>query len=149
MSVSSIDTILGWPRSEGCNWSRPTSIAKTRLAPFASNTSVKPPVEAPTSRQTRFSMSMGYCSSAPVSLTPPRETNGCAGCACNTASAAMASDAFNTGLSLAMTKPASIADLARAPAFEQSAFDQQQIGALAGRGLASGLPGQFQTRCAR
>src|SRR5207245_481219 len=36
--------------------------------------SVKPPVEAPTSRQTWPSMSIGYRSSAPASLTPPLET---------------------------------------------------------------------------
>ena len=52
MSVSSIETILGWPCREGCNCPCPTSIANTTLAPLASRTSVKPPVEAPTSRQT-------------------------------------------------------------------------------------------------
>ena len=56
----------------------------------------------------------GYCSSAPASLTPPRETKGCAGCAWITASAAMPSDGFCTCLSLAMTRPASIAACARA-----------------------------------
>src|ERR1700742_4621321 len=89
-------------------------MANTMLAPLASRTSVKPPVEAPTSRQTWFSISIGYCSSAPVSLTPPRDTNGCAGCACRTASAGIVSEGFATGLSLAVTRPASIAAWARA-----------------------------------
>src|SRR6202011_2180746 len=59
-------------------------------------------------------MGNGYCSSAPASLTPPRDTKGCAGCACKTASAGIASAALRTCLSLAVTSPASIAAWARA-----------------------------------
>src|SRR5882757_3778926 len=90
------------------------STANTRLAPLASNTSVNPPVDAPMSRQTWSSISIGYCSSAPMSLTPPRDTKGCAGCADRVASAAMTSDAFATCLPSAVTPPASIAARARA-----------------------------------
>src|SRR5215210_422078 len=114
MSVSSMDTTLGCSRSDGCNCSRPTSTENTRLAPLASNTSVKPPVDAPTSRQTWPSISIGYCSSAPESLTPPRETKGWAGWACNTASATMVSEGFVTVLPLSVTRPASMAARARA-----------------------------------
>jgi len=70
--------------------------------------------QAPTSRQTWFSISIGYRSSAPESLTPPRETKGCAGRASIAASVATVSEAFVTSLSLAVTKPASIAAWARA-----------------------------------
>ena len=38
-------------RSFGCSWPYPTSRAITRAAPFCNRQSVKPPVEAPTSRQ--------------------------------------------------------------------------------------------------
>src|SRR5277367_645838 len=57
---------------------------------------------------------MGYCSSAPASLTPPRETKGWAGCACSAASGENVSEALSTGLLLAETRPASIAARARA-----------------------------------
>src|SRR5579864_8719559 len=59
-------------------------------------------------------MSIGYCSSASESLTPPRETKGWAGSALSAASAAMVSEAFSTCLSFAETSPASIAARARA-----------------------------------
>src|SRR5258708_3964330 len=81
---------------------------------LASSTSVKPPVDAPTSRQIWSSISIGYCSSAPASLTPPRETKGCAGCADSTASAAMTSEAFAITLPSAVTPPAPLAARARA-----------------------------------
>ena len=44
------------------------------LAPRSSSTSVKPPVEAPTSRQASPAGSRAKASSAAASFTPPRET---------------------------------------------------------------------------
>ena len=43
----------GSAASRGSNWPWPTSTATTERAPRVSSTSVKPPVEAPTSRQAR------------------------------------------------------------------------------------------------
>src|SRR5438445_2175893 len=53
---------------------QPTSTAYTRRAPRASNRSVKPPVEAPTSRATAPVGSMAHWSSARCSLSAPRLT---------------------------------------------------------------------------
>ena len=69
-----------------------------------------------------------------------RHGNGCAGCACNTASVAMFSEALATGLSLACDKTRLDRGLGARPAFEQAAFDQEQIGALAGSGHDSAAP---------
>src|ERR1700722_5618983 len=93
-------------------------------------------------------MSMGYCSSAPVSLTPPRETKGGAGCAWITASAAMTSDGFVTGLSLAMTRPASIADLARARLSNSPRSTSTRSARLRGGRVLSAFAG-ISTRRAR
>src|ERR1700722_9056456 len=49
-----------------------TSMAKTLRAPFCSRQSVNPPVELPTSMQTRSSGRSGKSSSAPSSFSPAR-----------------------------------------------------------------------------
>src|SRR5205823_3424214 len=60
----------GW----SCPW--PTSSAITRAAPRCNKTSVKPPVEAPTSRQSSPVGSTPSASRACASFSPPRETYG-------------------------------------------------------------------------
>ncbi len=60
--------------SAAASWPRPTSTAWTRAAPRWSRASVKPPVDAPASRQTRPRGSTPNASSAPASFSPPRET---------------------------------------------------------------------------
>ena len=74
--VRSIETTRSSRRSESASWPRPTSTAYTRRAPRWRRTSVKPPVDAPTSRQTRPAGSMPNASSAAASLWPPRLTYG-------------------------------------------------------------------------
>ena len=54
---------------------RYTSIAYTLVAPRCRTASVKPPVDEPTSSTTFPRTSMPKSSSAPASLSPPRETN--------------------------------------------------------------------------
>src|SRR5882672_3903485 len=80
-----------------------------RRAPRARSTCVNPPVEAPTSRQTRSATATPKHASAPSSLTPPRDTHGKAGSAASAASTAIASDALRTGTVSAVTRPAAIA----------------------------------------
>ena len=60
----------------GCSWPWPTSSAITRAAPRCSSTSLKPPVEAPRSRQSSPAGSTANASSAFASLPPARETYG-------------------------------------------------------------------------
>ena len=67
---------------------------KRARAPRASSTCVKPPVEAPTSRQTRPAGSTPNASSACASFTPPRDTQGCGGVTSSAASSAIRSDGF-------------------------------------------------------
>ena len=59
----------------GCSCPWPTSSAITRAAPRWRRTSVKPPVDAPTSRQSSPAGSTPNASSACASFSPPRETN--------------------------------------------------------------------------
>jgi hypothetical protein len=72
--VCSITTTRGSLRSLTSSWAVPTSTANTRLAPFCSRQSVKPPVEAPTSIHTRPLMVTGKCCRACTSFSPPRLT---------------------------------------------------------------------------
>src|SRR3984957_17680928 len=81
---------------------------------------------------------MGYCSSAPASLTPPRETKGWAGCACNAASSENVSEALSTGLSLAETRPASIAARARARLSNKPRSTSRRSMRLRGEAMLSG-----------
>ena len=60
----------------GWSWPWPTSSAITRAAPCWSRQSVKPPVDAPTSRHPVPATSRPKASSAFASFSPPRETNG-------------------------------------------------------------------------
>src|SRR5918992_14660 len=70
----SIRTTRGSFRSCSCSCARPTSSAITRSTPRWRRTSVKPPVEAPTSRARRPAGSTSSTSSAWSSFSPPRET---------------------------------------------------------------------------
>ncbi len=54
---------------------RPTSTATTSAAPRCRRQSVKPPVDAPASRQRRPATGTANCSIAASSFSPPRETN--------------------------------------------------------------------------
>src|SRR2546430_150554 len=72
----SITMTRGSLRSLASSWPTPTSTAYTRAAPRWSRQSVKPPVEAPTSRQTRPATFIWKASSAWASFSPPRLTNG-------------------------------------------------------------------------
>src|SRR5437899_5836624 len=74
--VFSMTTTRGSLRSLASSWPAPTSTAYTRAAPRWSRQSVKPPVEAPTSRQTRPATFIWKASSAWASFSPPRLTNG-------------------------------------------------------------------------
>jgi hypothetical protein len=79
-------------RSGQASWPYPTSAATTCAAPARSRTSVKPPVDAPASRQRLPATSKpGNAARAPASLCPPRDTY------CGPASA---SSATVTGASL-------------------------------------------------
>src|SRR6266540_2979867 len=62
----------GWLRSRASSCPWPTSTAITRAAPRSSSTSVKPPVDAPASRQRRPATSIPRRSSVGSSLPPPR-----------------------------------------------------------------------------
>ena len=72
-------------------------------------TSVKPPVEAPTSRQTRPPGSSAKASSAAASLIPPRDAQGCAASASIGASPATSAEAFLSATPPTLTSPAVIA----------------------------------------
>ncbi len=62
-------------RSDQASWPYPTSAATTCAAPARSSTSVKPPVDAPASRQRLPATSRPEnAASAPASLCPPRDT---------------------------------------------------------------------------
>ena len=98
----------------GASCPRPTSTAITFAAPRAKSTSVKPPVEAPTSRQTRPEGSSAKASSAAASLTPPRDAHGWGASASIDASSATSSDAFLSAAPPTLTSPAAIAACARA-----------------------------------
>ena len=74
--VRSIETTRRSRRRGAASWPRPTSSAYTRVAPRWSRTSVNPPVDAPTSRQTRPVGSIPNASRAAASLWPPRLTYG-------------------------------------------------------------------------
>src|SRR5918992_4377475 len=67
-------TTRGLLRTRSWSCARPTSSAITRSAPRWRRTSVKPPVEAPTSRARRPAGSTSSASSAWSSFSPPRET---------------------------------------------------------------------------
>ncbi len=73
--VSSITTTRRSCRSFQCRIPLPTSMEYTRLAPFCSRQSVKPPVDAPTSAQISPSTEMWKSSRAAASFSPPRDTN--------------------------------------------------------------------------
>ena len=83
-------------------------------APRSSSTCVKPPVEAPTSRQTRPCGSKPKWSSAAASFTPPRDTQGCAGVGLQHASDAISVRGLAHRAPSAVTRPASIAACALA-----------------------------------
>ena len=70
----SITVTRGSATSRSCSWFRPTSTAATRAAPWASKQSVKPPVEAPTSRHSSPRTSIANLVSPVSSLSPPRDT---------------------------------------------------------------------------
>ena len=102
-------------RSFHASWPRPTSSAATRAAPRRNNTSVKPPVDAPTSRAVRPATTTPSASSACASLTPPRLTYGWSAAAKATlASSGTAVPAFDTVAPSTRTCPASTSARARA-----------------------------------
>ena len=68
----SITVTRGSATSRSCSWFRPTSTAATRAAPWASRQSVKPPVEAPTSRHDSPRTSIPNRVRPVSSLSPPR-----------------------------------------------------------------------------
>src|SRR2546430_3127855 len=70
----SIGTTRGFWRRLQCRSPRPTSTAYTRSAPRCRSTSVKPPVDAPTSAQTRPATLTPNSSRAGASFSPPRLT---------------------------------------------------------------------------
>ena len=70
--VRSMETTRGSARSDSASWPRPDVEGVDAAAPRCSRTSVKPPVDAPTSRQTRPLGSISNASSAAASLWPPR-----------------------------------------------------------------------------
>ena len=116
--VRSWTTTRGSRASRSTSWPRPTSMAWTRLAPRRRRTSVNPPVEAPTSRQTRPFGSTPSGTRAPTSLSPPREAwSGPAATAIGTASATR-SPGFRSrrapSPSPTRTRPASTSAWARA-----------------------------------
>src|SRR5580704_12198314 len=86
----------------------------TLAAPRVRRTSVKPPVEAPMSRQTRPVGSSAKASSAAASLTPPRDAQGWGASASIGASPATSSEAFLSATPPTLTSPAAIAACARA-----------------------------------
>ena len=79
MSVRSRLVTRGSDRSRSCSWLRPTSTASTEVAPCCRRQSVKPPVEAPTSRAARPSTSTAKRWRAPCSFSPPAPRTGGAG----------------------------------------------------------------------
>ena len=87
MFVRSSTRTRGSSRIRGCSWPWPTSRATTRRAPRCSRQSVKPPVDAPTSRATSPSTSMPNPLRAASSLSPPRPTYRGGGPSTTTASA--------------------------------------------------------------
>ena len=70
----SITVTRGSATSRSCSWFRPTSTAATRAAPCASRQSVKPPVDAPTSRHDSPRTSIPNRERPVSSLSPPLET---------------------------------------------------------------------------
>src|SRR5690606_20785590 len=113
-SVFSRFTTRGSAATEGCNCPVPTSTAKTCAAPRPRQTSVKPPVEAPTSSTTRPSIATGHRSSACASFKAPRPTQGWAASASITASSATFSEGLSITRPSAFTNPVSMAARARA-----------------------------------
>src|SRR6478609_7027477 len=74
--VRSCTRTRGSPRSAQASWPYPTSTATTSAAPRRSSTSVKPPVDAPASRQRRpCTVTSPKASRAPISLCAPREAH--------------------------------------------------------------------------
>src|SRR5439155_1374592 len=104
--VFSITTTRGSLRSLTSSWPVPTSTAYTRAAPRCSRQSVKPPVEAPTSRQTRPATFIWKASSAWTSFSPPRPTNGVRPWTSTLASLATRAPALSTRLPSTSTSPA-------------------------------------------
>ncbi len=98
----------------GSSWPRPTSTATTWRAPRLSRTSVKPPVEAPTSRHTRPVGSRPKASRPAASFTPPREAYGWGASASIAALSAISSEGFRSATPPTRTSPAAIAACARA-----------------------------------
>src|SRR2546422_952985 len=104
--VFSMTTTRGSLRSLASSWPTPTSTAYTRAAPRWSRQSVKPPVEAPTSRQTRPATFIWKASSAWASFSPPRLTNGERPWSSTPASLATRAPALLTRLPSTRTSPA-------------------------------------------
>src|SRR5213594_553325 len=104
--VFSMTTTRGSLRSLASSWPTPTSTAYTRAAPRWSRQSVKPPVEAPTSRQTRPAAFIWKASSAWASFSPPRLTNGERPWSSTHASLATRAPALLTRLPSTRTSPA-------------------------------------------
>ncbi len=97
-------------------------------APRCSRQSVKPPVPAPTSRQTRPAGSIAKWSSAAASLRPARETNGSRGPATSRrASTATAVPALSTRRPSTSTAAGHHRPPRLLAALEQAALDQQQV----------------------
>mmetsp|Transcript_13280 Transcript_13280/g.32470 ORF Transcript_13280/g.32470 Transcript_13280/m.32470 type:complete len:208 (-) Transcript_13280:543-1166(-) len=78
--VRSNTTTRSSVRSGRASWPYPTSIANTLAAPAFRMTSVKPPVEHPTSTATAPSTLRENASSACAIFIPPRDTQGCSFC---------------------------------------------------------------------
>ena len=106
-------------------------------APRCSSTSVKPPVDAPTSRQTRPEATIANASSAASSLWPPRDTYG----SCATSSTGVSDASRSPGLrsvrpespTPTRTWPASTSACARLRVGSEAPLDEQLIQALAWR----------------
>ena len=72
----SIETTFGLSNNFSCNCPYPTSTANTFSAPFCNKTSVKPPVEDPTSRAIKPLTDNLKIFKACANLIPPLETHG-------------------------------------------------------------------------
>src|SRR6185312_5804530 len=101
-------------RSRQTSCPYPTSTAMTSRAPRSSSTSVKPPVEAPASRQRRPAGSISRASSAPISLWAPREAH-CRSAVSTTMTGVSRSTtvaAFSAVMPRTVTRPCSISSAA-------------------------------------
>ncbi len=131
-SVASRLTTRGSAASFGWSWPWPTSTAYTLSAPRLRSTSVKPPVEAPRSRQMRPRGSIAKASSAAASFTPPRDTQGCGASAAISAFGPDLIRSLRDRRSVDRHEPGRDRRLRLGAAREEAALDEEKIGAPAG-----------------